>query len=150
APLPLTRLDVFQFADYLVIDNQARAHLELTETLLDRRRQGALVEVIDETRSAMGGRTLRRWLLFPLVDVARIRRRLDAVERLVAQHAARDAARKVLSQTGDLERLVGRARLGVATPRDLAALGAGLARLPELAEALLQAAGGVIAAPATE
>jgi len=150
APLPLTKLDVFQFADYLVIDNQARAHLELTETLLDRRRQGALVDVIDETRSPMGGRTLRRWLLFPLVDVGRIRRRLDAVERLVAQHAARDAARKVLSQTGDLERLVGRARLGVATPRDLAALGAGLARLPELAEALLQAAGGEIADPGTE
>ncbi|HEY8926129.1 MAG TPA: DNA mismatch repair protein MutS [Polyangia bacterium] len=150
APLPLTKLDVFQFADYLVIDNQARAHLELTETLLDRRRQGALVDVIDETRSPMGGRTLRRWLLFPLVDVARIRRRLDAVERLVAQHAARDAARKVLSQTGDLERLVGRARLGVATPRDLAALGAGLGRLPELAEALLQAAGGEIADPGTE
>jgi len=75
ATLPVGRLEVFQRADYLVIDEQARNHLELTETILERRRQGSLLDVIDETRSAMGGRLLRRWLLFPLVDVARIRRR---------------------------------------------------------------------------
>ena len=136
ATLPLGRLEVFQRADYLVIDEQARSHLELTETLLERRRAGSLLDVIDETRSAMGGRLLRRWLLFPLVDVARIRRRQDAVERLVGGHAARDAARKHLGEIADLERLVGRAQLGVATPRDLAALGRSLASLPALAAAL--------------
>ena len=150
ATLPLVRLEIFQPSDYLVIDNQARAHLELTETLLDRRRAGSLVDGLDQTRSAMGGRLLRRWLLFPLVDVARIRRRHDAVERLVGQHAARDAARKALSHTGDLERLVGRARLGVATPRDLVSLGTGLSQLPGLAQALREAAGAEIAGPAEE
>ena len=94
-------------------------------------------------------RLLRRWLLFPLVDVARIRRRQDAVERLFGAHAARDAARKVLGEIGDLERLVGRARLGVASPRDLVSLGAGLQRLPELAEALQSAAAGEIAGGAS-
>jgi len=139
ATLPLGRLEVFQRADYLVIDEQARSHLELTETLLERKRQGSLLDVIDETRSAMGGRMLRRWLLFPLVDVARIRRRQDAVERLVASHAARDGARKLLGEIADLERLVGRAQLGVATPRDLAVLGRSLAQLPALADALRSA-----------
>jgi DNA mismatch repair protein MutS len=136
ATLPLGRLEIFQRADYLVIDEQARNHLELTETILERKRQGSLLDVIDETRSAMGGRLLRRWLLFPLVDVARIRRRQDAVERLVASHAARDGARKLLGEIADLERLVGRAQLGVATPRDLAVLGRSLAQLPALADAL--------------
>ncbi len=136
ATLPLGRLEIFQRADYLVIDEQARSHLELTETILERKRQGSLLDVIDETRSAMGGRLLRRWLLFPLVDVARIRRRQDAVERLVASHAARDGARKLLGEIADLERLVGRAQLGVATPRDLAVLGRSLAQLPALADAL--------------
>ncbi len=136
ATLPVGRLEVFQRADYLVIDEQARNHLELTETILERKRQGSLLDVIDETRSAMGGRLLRRWLLFPLVDVARIRRRQDAVERLVASHAARDGARKLLGEIADLERLVGRAQLGVATPRDLAVLGRSLAQLPALADAL--------------
>ncbi|MES1207991.1 MAG: DNA mismatch repair protein MutS [Pseudomonadota bacterium] len=147
AALPVARLEVFQRADTLIIDEQARAHLELVETLQDRKRQGSLIGVLDETRSAMGGRLLRRWLLFPLVDLAPIRRRQDAVERLFGAHAARDAARKVLGEIGDLERLVGRARLGVATPRDLVSLGAGLARLPELTAALQDAAAGEIAAP---
>ncbi|MEP6653334.1 MAG: DNA mismatch repair protein MutS [Myxococcales bacterium] len=140
ASLVLTPLEVFRRSDTLIIDEQARAHLELVESLLDRKRQGSLIDVIDATRSAMGGRLLRRWLLFPLVDVARIRRRQDAVERLVNAHAARDAARAVLGEIGDLERLVGRARLGVASPRDLVALGTGLARLPEVAAALESAA----------
>jgi DNA mismatch repair protein MutS len=136
AALPITGLDVYSRADYLILDEQARAHLELTESLQDRRRAGSLIDVIDETRSAMGGRLLRRWLLFPLVDVAAIRRRQDAVERLVRAHTARDDVRAYLGHIADLERLVGRARLGVATPRDLAVLGQSLARLPDLANAL--------------
>ncbi|MEA2698474.1 MAG: mismatch repair protein MutS [Myxococcales bacterium] len=138
--LALGRLDFFRRTDTLILDEQARAHLELTETILERKRSGSLLEVLDETRSAMGGRLLRRWLLFPLVDVAAIRRRQDGVERLVLAHAARDAARQVLSDMADLERLVGRARLGVASPRDLVALGRSLALLPALGETLRAAA----------
>jgi DNA mismatch repair protein MutS len=136
APLPVTRLHVYRRADYLVIDEQARAHLELTETMLDRRRTGSLLDVLDASATSMGGRLLRRWLLFPLMDIARIRRRHDAVERLVARQSARDAARKILGGLGDLERLASRARLGVATPRDLVSLGRSLAQLPDLAQAL--------------
>jgi DNA mismatch repair protein MutS len=136
APLPTLRLQVYRRADTLVLDEQARAHLELTESLQDRKRAGSLIEVLDETRSAMGGRLLRRWLLFPLVDIAAIRRRQDAVERLVGAHTARDDVRAFLGEIADLERLVGRARLGVATPRDLSVLGRSLARLPDLANAL--------------
>ena len=144
ASLPPLHLEFFQRADTLVIDEQARAHLELTETLQDRKRVGSLIDLLDETRSAMGGRLIRRWLLFPLVDVSTIRRRQDAVQRLVESHAARDSVRKILSNVGDLERLVSRARLGVATPRDLVALGAGLGLLPALRRALQDAALGEI------
>jgi DNA mismatch repair protein MutS len=136
AELPLRGVELTARADTLVIDEQARAHLELAESLLDRRRSGSLIEVLDQTRTAMGGRLLRRWLLFPSVDLATIRRRHDAVERLVGAHAARDRARQLLGDVADLERLVGRARLGVATPRDLAVLGRSLGLLPAIAEAL--------------
>ncbi len=142
ATLPVSRLDLYHRSDTLVLDEQARAHLELTESLQTRRRAGSLIDVIDETRSAMGGRLLRRWLLFPLVDVPAIRRRHDAVERLVGAHEARDRARKHLGDVADLERLVGRARLGVASPRDLSVLGRSLARLPELVAALDDARAG--------
>ena len=139
APLPLSRLDLFLRNDFLIIDEQARAHLELVETMIDRRRQGSLLDMLDVTVTAMGGRLMRRWLLFPLLDIAHIRRRQDAVERLVAQQTLREAARKMLGELGDMERLTTRARLGVATPRDLAVLGKSLARLPGLRSTLLQA-----------
>jgi DNA mismatch repair protein MutS len=139
APLPLSRLELFQRNDFLILDEQARAHLELVETMIDRRRQGSLLDLLDATVTAMGGRLMRKWLLFPLVDVAHIRRRQDAVERLVGQQSVREAARKILGGLGDLERLTSRARLGVASPRDLVVLGTSLARLPELKATLGQA-----------
>jgi DNA mismatch repair protein MutS len=144
AELPVTRLELYARTDTLVIDEQARRHLELTESLLDRRRAGSLIDVLDETRTAMGARRLRRWLLFPSRDLATIRRRHDAVERLVAAHGARDQVRKLLGEMADMERLVGRTRLGVATPRDLAVLGRSLALLPPLTLALAEARAGEI------
>ena len=144
AELPLLGLQIYARTDSLIIDEQARAHLELVESLQDRRRAGSLIDLLDETRTAMGGRLLRRWLLFPSVELATIRRRHDAVERLVGAHAARDRARKHLDGIADIERLVGRSRLGVATPRDLAVLGRSLAALPALAEALAEAHAGEI------
>ena len=91
---------------------------------------------LDETVTAPGGRLLRRWLLYPLVELAPIRRRQDAVEHLVGRALVRERARHELAHIHDLERLAGRASLGVATPIDLAQLRASIARMPGLAEAL--------------
>jgi DNA mismatch repair protein MutS len=150
APLPFLRLELFRRDDFLIIDEQARAHLELVETMLERRRQGSLLDLLDATVTAMGGRLLRRWLLFPLLDIPGIRRRQDAVERLVAQQSLRDQARQTLGELGDLERLTTRARLGVATPRDLVVLGRSLARLPDLRATLRQATDGLPGLAAVE
>jgi DNA mismatch repair protein MutS len=139
APLPVSRLELFEASEFLVLDEQARAHLELTETMAERRRAGSVLDALDVTASALGARLMRRWLLFPLRAPAPIRRRQDAVERLYNRPSAREAARKVLGAIGDIERLASRARLGVATPRDLVALGRSLGRLPDLAEALRSA-----------
>ena len=139
APLPVARLELFRRDEFLIIDEQARSHLELVETMLERKRQGSLLDTLDVTATAMGARLLRRWLLFPLLDIARIRRRHDAVERLVEKQSAREAVRKILSELGDIERLVSRARLGVASPRDVVVLGRSLQQIPDLAAALQQA-----------
>ena len=138
APLPVVRLELFRRDEFLVIDEQARSHLELIETMLERKRQGSLLDTLDVTATAMGARLLRRWLLFPLLDIARIRRRQDAIERLVEKQSVREAGRKILSELGDIERLVSRARLGVASPRDLVVLGRSLQQVPDLAAALQQ------------
>jgi DNA mismatch repair protein MutS len=96
----------------------------------DGSKRGALLWVIDQTRTPAGARLLRRWLLAPLVDVAAIRRRQDAVEALVTDAPARAKLREALERVGDMERLAVRAVLGEATPRDLGALRDGLAQVP--------------------
>jgi DNA mismatch repair protein MutS len=130
--LPVTRLQLYQPGDAVVLDEAAIANLELTETLIGKRTQGSLLEIIDQTATAPGGRLLRRWLLYPLVDVAQIRRRQDAVAWLVERPALCEAVRRALSRIADLERLAGKAMLGVATPRDLGRLRDALANLPDL------------------
>jgi len=139
--LPLTRLHVYRSGDAVVLDEAAVANLELTQTLIGGKRSGSLLSVIDRTCTAPGGRMLRRWLLYPLTDVAPIRRRQDGVEFLVHEASRRRDLRDSLKHIYDLERLGGRVSLGVATPRDLGQLRASLRILPRLAEVLDQRAG---------
>ena len=134
--LPLARLVPYEVAGHLILDEAAQRNLEIFATLADGKKEGSLLGLIDQTCTAMGGRLLRRWIGAPLVDVARIRRRHDAVEWLVERAALRTDLRARLSGVYDLERLVGRVTLGVASPRDLGALQRSLARLPEIARAL--------------
>jgi DNA mismatch repair protein MutS len=132
--LPLYRLRLYRPGESLIIDDTTRQNLELLQTLMERKRQGALIWVIDQTKTAMGGRLLRRWLLQPLQDLHAIRRRHDAVEWLVDRQAVRQALRERLGEIYDLERLAGRLGAQVATPRDLYSLQKGLEQLPLLVE----------------
>jgi DNA mismatch repair protein MutS len=132
--LPVARVQLYDQSDSVVLDEAAVANLELVETLIGRHAKGSLLDVIDETVTAPGGRLLRRWLVFPLRDVAQIRRRQDAVAWLVERPTLGEAIRKSLSRVADLERLAGKATLDVATPRDLGRLRDALLQLPELIE----------------
>jgi DNA mismatch repair protein MutS len=133
--IPVHRLRAYQVAEHLVLDESTRRNLEIVRTLAGERR-GTLVQILDETRTAMGGRLIRRWLGAPLVDLAQIRRRHDAVGWLVERAALRAELRMHLAEVYDLERLAGRASLGLATPRDLVALRRSLERLPPLLASL--------------
>jgi DNA mismatch repair protein MutS len=143
--LPLVRLAATMAGDTLVLDEACQQNLELTQTLLERRKRGSLLGVLDECVTAPGGRLLRRWLLFPLTDVAQIRRRQDAVEVLVAEASLRAELRRELGDVYDLERLAGRIKLGTASPKDLLALRRSLERLPELAALLGRIPGAALA-----
>jgi DNA mismatch repair protein MutS len=131
--LPITVVQPYRPGDAVVLDEAAVKNLELVETIVGRRAAGSLLDVVDTTVTAPGARLLRRWLLYPLVDVEPIRRRADAVAWLVGRPALLGELRKVL-RVGDLERLAGRAALGVASPRDLGRLRDALARLPAIVE----------------
>jgi len=94
--------------------------------------------VLDQSRTPMGGRLLRRWISQPLLDIARLEARQDGVAHFADDALLRATVREKLKQVGDLERAVNRVVQGitVATPRDMVRLREGLRALPELAEAL--------------
>jgi len=122
--------------DGLVIDALTRRNLELVENALDGSRRGTLLDVLDLTRTAMGARRLRQWLLRPLAALEPIQDRLDAVEELAFRTVERARLREVLGDVQDLDRIVGRVSLGTSSPRDLRALARSLRALPEAAAAV--------------
>jgi len=132
----LARLQRLAPGDSMTLDPTAVATLELFESAQDRSLRGSLLATLDRTSTPMGARTLRQWLLRPLLDTVAIGRRQDAVAALVAEPQQRAAVRSRIHGIGDLERLSSRAALGVAHARDLTGLRASLDRLSALRESL--------------
>jgi len=118
----INRLEEYAPHDFMILDRTCQATLELFNTFHEGRRQGSLIHLLDETVTAMGGRRLRWWLQFPLVDPRKIGERLVAVGELKERHLLRGDLRRLLDHVYDLERLGGRIGLDVATARDLVAL----------------------------
>jgi DNA mismatch repair protein MutS len=131
ADLAHVRAIVFKTsADCLLVDAVTLKHLEVVESI-DGSRDGTLLHEIDRTVTPMGGRLLRAWLLRPLVVLERIHDRLDAVEEFAFRSTDRGKFRELLKNVQDLERLVARAALGTAGPRDLVALKLSVAAVPK-------------------
>ncbi|MFD2168439.1 DNA mismatch repair protein MutS [Tumebacillus lipolyticus] len=122
--------------EYMTLDSFSRRNLELIETLRDKSKHGALLGLLDETVTAMGGRLLRRFVERPLANKRRIEERLDSVEELHDHLLLREDVRQLLNLVYDLERLVARVAYGSANARDLQAIGSSLSILPDLKERL--------------
>jgi DNA mismatch repair protein MutS len=124
----------YQLTDYLILDPQTRRNLELTQTIREGSFVGSLLWVLDHSRTAMGGRTLRRWLMQPLRDSEQIRLRQDTIQELLENPSLRARLGSLLDSLYDLERLANRVGSGTANPREMVALGSSLGKLPQLAE----------------
>lgn len=136
APSHLSRLEFYEIDDYMILDETTRRNLELFENLQTRTRQGTLIDILDETVTPMGGRMLKRWLSFPLLNLKLIKERQAAVAELKEKDHLRQEMRQLLSQIKDLERLAGRISLEVANARDLVALRSSLDLIPQVKTAL--------------
>ena len=119
----------------MTLDAMTRRNLELIEPLRPGEGDASLLSVLDVTKTPMGARLLRSWLLTPLVDADAIRRRQGGVAELVADPAVRGALRAALGKIRDLDRLATRIGAGRGSPRDVLALGTSARQLPSLAEA---------------
>ena len=128
----LTHITPYAAGKYMMLDSSTRRNLELCETLREKQKRGSLLWVLDKTKTAMGARTLRKYVEQPLIDKAEIMKRLDAVEELKEQAISREEIREYLSPVYDLERLITKIAYGSANPRDLTAFRGSLEMLPPI------------------
>ena len=126
----------FYGSEYLTMDEATKRALELVETAVGRERRGSLLWVLDRTRTPMGGRMLRKWLLLPLRKVEEIRSRQQAVEDLFEDAMRREKLREILGEMADVERIAAKIASERANARDLLGLVKSLALLPEIKGAL--------------
>ena len=137
----LTKLD---YADNLVVDTYTLRNLEITRNLRDGGKKGTLFAVLDFTHTAMGTRLLRKWLEYPLMNIASINKRLDAVGELKENFLLRQQLQEACKNIYDFERLLTRIEVGSANARDLVAIRSSFQALPAIRSSLEQCQAGLL------
>ncbi|MFA6855903.1 MAG: DNA mismatch repair protein MutS [Treponema sp.] len=119
-------IKIYRDNQFLVIDDSSRRNLEIVSNLRDGGVQYSLLECVNYTKTAMGNRMIRSWLLYPLTDSAKIQARQEHVALFVENRMLLDKVRSQLEPVLDIERLAGRIAMDRAHPKDLQALRASL------------------------
>ena len=120
----------YKINHYMKIDFFSKRNLELTETIRSKGKKGSLIWLLDETKTAMGGRLLKQWIDRPLIDKNAISVRLELVETLINAYFEKQDLREKLKEVYDLERLAGRVAFGNVNARDLIQLKRSLQQIP--------------------
>ncbi len=126
-------------SDFMGLDRQAVASLELVAPSIASDRTQTLAAVVDRTLTAMGARSLGDWITRPLLSIPEIERRQDAVEGFAHEREVADGLRALLKGVRDMERALSRLGCGVANGRDLVNLRDFLERVPDLRALLARA-----------
>ncbi len=129
-------LRIYNEGQYLEMDVNTRRNLELTETMRSKEKRGSLLWVLDQTKTSPGARLLRQWVEHPLLAPAQIIRRQGAVEEFFGNFMLREEVGELLSNVLDLERLITKIVYGTGSAKDLRAVAATAAVLPELCRLL--------------
>lgn len=127
----------YESKNYMIMDINTRANLEILETIKSRDKKGALIGILDKTKTAMGGRLLKKWLEQPLLDMKSIRFRLNIVDYFYNNLMLLDDIRRTLNEIYDMERLIGKISNGNCNGRDLIALKSSLKNIPDLKNMLI-------------
>lgn len=136
----LKRAVVYEPSDFLELDHNSQYNLELTRNIRTGKKAGTLLWLLDQTKTAMGGRKLKQWIERPLVNRTRIEERHDAVGVLLDHYYERNQLQDELIKVYDLERLAGRIAFGSVNGRDLIQLKTSLKQVPKIKYILEQIA----------
>ncbi len=129
----LTRLATYSADSFMALDVQTKRNLELFQSGSGAD-GGSVLSVIDLTKTAMGGRLIKRWLGQPLLDITVLIKRQDAIGWFADNTIARSQTVSLLGQVADIERLINRVKSGIATPVELVSLRRSLEVIPRLRE----------------
>ena len=130
-----SEIDYFDDGEYMALDISARRNLELTRSMMTGDKKHSLLWIMDRTKTAMGKRMLRSWIEKPLINVAQITKRQNAVGALVDETMMRDEIRLALAGINDIERLMSRIAYGTANAKELRSLAATIEHLPAIKSA---------------
>jgi DNA mismatch repair protein MutS len=132
----IRKIQVINLSDYMLLDEATRRNLEIKDPLRENTGSKTLLQVIDETRTAMGGRMLRQWINQPLKVLDKIKLRLEIVEELFLNGEISDKLRDILNECADMERLIGKVATGRANGRDLIYLKDSLCIIPMIKDVI--------------
>lgn len=132
----LHTINIYTSREFVDLDAATVRNLELVETMRDKSKRGSLLWVLDNTKTSMGLRMLKQWILRPLVNAASINNRLCGVEELASSLSLREDLSEALTGVNDIERLMSRVSIGTANARDLASLCVSFSKLPFLSKIL--------------
>lgn len=132
----LNKIEYYNVIDYLSIDINSKRNLELTETLREKTKKGSLLWVLDKTNTAMGARTLRKWLEQPLINKNSIEKRINAIESLLNNLSLHEDLKEALKQIYDIERIVGKISAKSVNAKELVSLKNSISKLPNVKDIL--------------
>jgi len=127
---PLKSVEVYTGSQFMRLDMTAVRNLELCETMRSKAKKGSLLWVLDKTKTAMGKRLIRSWILKPLLSISEISLRQNAVEELCNDTKKRLESMEYLSGIRDIERIITKSLYGTASPKDLLNLSVTAHRFP--------------------
>ena len=128
----LRKINIVNENSFLRMDINTKRNLELIENIRTKEKKYSLLWLLDKTKTAMGARLLKKWILNPLVNKEVIESRYDRIEKLTNEFIIKDEIRDALDNVYDLERLVGKVGFGSANARDLLQLKTSLKELPKI------------------
>ena len=132
----INAIEFYNIKDTMTIDINSRRNLELTENIRDGGKRGSLLWVIDKCSTAIGSRTLRRWVDQPLINKDDIDKRLDGVEELLNNISLREDLDDALKNIYDIERIIGKIASKSVNAKELLTLKNSINNIPAIKENL--------------
>ncbi len=128
----------YEFSDYIILDPSTKRNLEITSSISEGGREGTLISILDRTKTAMGGRLLKKWVSRPLKKKEQIEKRLSAVNDLYENKNERKKISEELKSVADLERLLSKISTGRSVARDIVQLKISLKKINIIKSNLIQ------------